>query len=483
MKNNFPNFKQSELSYYVWRNQPYFAFSTIIEGQNNIKTITKYLGLKTGIGMLQINGDFYCIKKDLGKFTAEFERKIKSANKSYGPSVVKKCFSRGEHLVATSRKIYSLTKNKHLTEKQLIANIRTFYQEAKTYCAFYLVAWFDAPGKALAEKLAKKYSSTQAEEKHLFELITSPSQETAAEHEQLDFLELCSKNFSGKVLQKQTAKHAQTYGWLGVRYFLGKPWSTEDILSRVKQQKAQTAQKQLAELLEHKSKIKEAIHKLNKKLTPEERTTVAYIRDVVFLRTQRANYFHLASYYLLPLIGQVAQKLNLKPEEVLSFTPMEVCSALKLKKNLKLHALNRAHSLVTVIKEASQCLEGKEAFTYIRKHPFLLRKAKPVSTLVGTPAYGGKIVGITKIVKSSRDTNKVNPGDILVTNMTIPPFIAAMERAGAFVTDEGGILCHAAIIAREMNKPCIIGTKIATKVFKDGDMVEVDANKGIVRKL
>ena len=71
----------------------------------------------------------------------------------------------------------------------------------------------------------------------------------------------------------------------------------------------------------------------------------------------------------------------------------------------------------------------------------------------------------------------------MVATMTFPNFIPAMEKAAAFVTDEGGILCHAAIVAREMKKPCIIGTKIATQVLKDGELVEVDANKGIVRKL
>ncbi len=67
--------------------------------------------------------------------------------------------------------------------------------------------------------------------------------------------------------------------------------------------------------------------------------------------------------------------------------------------------------------------------------------------------------------------------------MTTPDFLPAMERAAAFVTEEGGITCHAAIVAREMKKPCVIGTKIATKVFKDGDRVEVDATKGVVRKI
>jgi pyruvate,water dikinase len=56
-----------------------------------------------------------------------------------------------------------------------------------------------------------------------------------------------------------------------------------------------------------------------------------------------------------------------------------------------------------------------------------------------------------------------------------------MKKASAFVTDFGGITCHAAIVAREWKVPCIIGTGIATKVFKDGDLVEVDANTGIVK--
>lgn len=76
---------------------------------------------------------------------------------------------------------------------------------------------------------------------------------------------------------------------------------------------------------------------------------------------------------------------------------------------------------------------------------------------------------------------KFNDGDVLVTCMTTPDFLSIMKKSAAFVTDEGGITCHAAIVARELKKPCIIGTKIATQVLHDGDEVEVDAEKGIVR--
>ncbi|MDE6789464.1 MAG: hypothetical protein K2J47_09125, partial [Ruminococcus sp.] len=101
----------------------------------------------------------------------------------------------------------------------------------------------------------------------------------------------------------------------------------------------------------------------------------------------------------------------------------------------------------------------------------------------GTVCYPGRVVGEVRIVKTLADCDKVQKGDVLVANMTTPNFISAMERAAGFVTDQGGITCHAAILSREMKVPCIVGTSIATKVLHDGDRVEVDAYSGIVRVL
>ena len=108
---------------------------------------------------------------------------------------------------------------------------------------------------------------------------------------------------------------------------------------------------------------------------------------------------------------------------------------------------------------------------------------KTITELKGSIAFMGKVTGLVKIVKRKDMMDKVNEGDILVAPMTLPEFLPAMKRAAAFVTNEGGITSHAAIIARELKKPCITGTKFATHIFRDGDLVEVDAIKGIVRKL
>jgi phosphohistidine swiveling domain-containing protein len=101
----------------------------------------------------------------------------------------------------------------------------------------------------------------------------------------------------------------------------------------------------------------------------------------------------------------------------------------------------------------------------------------------GAIGYKGLATGKVKIIIKKNDLLKIKSGDILVTIMTNASFIPFLKRAKAFITDEGGITCHATIIARELKKPCIIGTRNATKVLHDGNMVEVDANNGIVKIL
>jgi pyruvate,water dikinase len=103
--------------------------------------------------------------------------------------------------------------------------------------------------------------------------------------------------------------------------------------------------------------------------------------------------------------------------------------------------------------------------------------------IVGTIASKGKAKGKVVLVRGVADLKKVEDGDIFVAVTTHPDYVAAMRKAAAIVTNEGGVTCHAAIVSREFKIPCIVGTNIATRVLDDGDLVEVDANLGFVRKI
>lgn len=106
-----------------------------------------------------------------------------------------------------------------------------------------------------------------------------------------------------------------------------------------------------------------------------------------------------------------------------------------------------------------------------------------MAVLRGKTAYPGKVVGTVRLVFDPTQPGTFNRGDILVTTMTRPEYVPLMKLAGGIVTDGGGMLSHAAIVARELKKPTVIGTQTATQVLKTGDRVEVDATSGTVRKI
>ncbi len=123
---------------------------------------------------------------------------------------------------------------------------------------------------------------------------------------------------------------------------------------------------------------------------------------------------------------------------------------------------------------------------FLREHGLIVTgEASTDATLIkGTVASTGPALrGRVQVIMNSYDATSFTAGFILVTPMTSPEYLPAMKASLGIVTDEGGLTCHAAITARELGVPCIIGTKVATKMLKDGDEVMLDATAGTIRKV
>jgi len=200
-----------------------------------------------------------------------------------------------------------------------------------------------------------------------------------------------------------------------------------------------------------------------------------YFKD--FIRSGH-NYSH---YYSQPLFREIGKRLDLTFRDVKMLLPSEVDRALKGESiNYSVIKQRKRKYVIEVTSHEIKFYTGKKADWKERQ---IKSAIGDVKKLVGTVANpGGKIKGKVKIVRSSGDYKK-GTGFILVSPMTMPDIALILKKAKAIITDEGGLTSHAAIISRELNIPCVIGTKIATKVFKDGDKVEVDATKGIVKKI
>ncbi|MCL5784732.1 MAG: PEP-utilizing enzyme [Patescibacteria group bacterium] len=112
---------------------------------------------------------------------------------------------------------------------------------------------------------------------------------------------------------------------------------------------------------------------------------------------------------------------------------------------------------------------------------FLLHNKDEKKRVVkGVVASKGSAQGSVRVITDLKEVSKFIEREVLVSEYTNPSYVKAMIKASAVVTDFGGITSHAAIISRELGIPCIVSAKNATKIFKNGDVVEVDANQGIV---
>ncbi|MFA6050779.1 MAG: PEP-utilizing enzyme [Candidatus Paceibacterota bacterium] len=241
------------------------------------------------------------------------------------------------------------------------------------------------------------------------------------------------------------------YSWIKARYEFNTGFTTEEL---------EIERKRLNDLpLEEEFKHPHI---------PKELTEVSKIaQELVYYRTLRTDVLYELLYLSRPILREVAEHYSLSFEELRDYSAQDLISG-----KLERYELDD----VTVISYG-------ENHALVRGPVVDDKQIENVFEFRGSAAFKGVVRGVAKVAMSASDTDKVKEGDILIAPTTAPSYIMAMKRAAAFITDEGGITSHASIVAREMRKPCIIGTKIATKVLKDGDLVEVDADKGIVRKI
>ncbi|MFA5879292.1 MAG: PEP-utilizing enzyme [Candidatus Margulisiibacteriota bacterium] len=180
------------------------------------------------------------------------------------------------------------------------------------------------------------------------------------------------------------------------------------------------------------------------------------------------------------ILREVSKRFNIK------FKDLEYLSFLEVKSLLRGKKINfeiiRQRQKACFLMSVDQKVIITSNFDVINKWKKILDiEKKEVQKFAGLPVTKGTVKGLVKVCNGPVEANKkIEKGDILVCGMTTPEYIGSIKKAAAIITDEGGVTCHAAIISREMHKICIVGTHIATHVLKDGDIVEVNANSGVV---
>ena len=278
-------------------------------------------------------------------------------------------------------------------------------------------------------------------------------------------------------------EHTDKYAWLAAINWVGHVFEVDYFLSRIISILNQNPQK----VLKNRAKDWKAKELLIKKRLKEAKTPYSAIfiidmmRSFLDLKQELWDTVSISGYRAREMLTDIGKRLGLTYNELLQLRPTEIESSLidnqLISKNYCLSERMR-HRATIRVGRGVQIFHGNKAESL--RSSLLKEETDRSYMLRGSPCFGGFATGNVRVITTVEELSKMEQGKILVCPMTDPDYMPAIRKAKAIVTDEGGILCHAAIISRELKIPCIVGTKIATKVLKDDDFVEVHADKSIV---
>ncbi len=335
-------------------------------------------------------------------------------------------------------------------------------------------------------KIIKKRDYIEDRHEGLFELLIRPLKLSETEKEYRALLMLASQITGGSDDEELIEAHGNEFGWLNTARLYGEPWTKEDVMRKIANIDNPVTRLKEVDVKEktESKRYDVAVAELN--LSAGEKEAIGIAKEYVYYRTLRIEAFLKAGYLARPFYEKTAKRIGVKYKDFINLTIEEILKSLKegmiCVDRDALLSRNKAFAFVVIPDERFFVFHGDEL--KILKNT--LDKKLTVFTVASQQVHGvsaqkGMARGFVKKIKSILEINKIFKGDILVVSMTLPDMMPAIILAGGIVTDEGGITCHAAIVARELKKPCIIATKFATQLLKDGDLVEVDANEGVVR--
>lgn len=365
----------------------------------------------------------------------------------------------------------------------------------------------------ISDALAKYLKGEVSEKKYsdYFSTLTTPNKRTVARIEELNSLKILksiikdkrAKNiilkFEANEVRKKLAKknkkiirilenHLKRFCWTTYVYE-GPATQFENLIECLKELllKKINPDKKIKEILKSEKDLALKQKKIIKALEPDiyHLKIIKLAQDVGHIKAlRREQQSH--SYYLIEgLLKEIAKRLNITVKQLRFILPEELGIILKGKERTDINKINQRIKLCILSLENGnkiKLLTGNQAEQFKKN----IKEEKidfNMKEIYGQTACTGKVKGRVKIINTPEDMAKMKDKDILVSFATNPNLMPAIRKASAIITDEGGLTCHAAIVSRELNIPCVVGLKIITQILKDGDLVEVDANKGVVRKI
>jgi phosphohistidine swiveling domain-containing protein len=291
----------------------------------------------------------------------------------------------------------------------------------------------------------------------------------------------CELNLMQKALFTQPMeKVIEDFQYIPMYAMVGEPYNEKDFLRMKRELKKEEVDKQFQEIENNRKTFEEFLETVEGK----DKVLCRILNAFIYIRTDRLDAWKKQSCMIFPFLEYIVRKVSpdLTIREAAMLSRKEILDILDRKLPEKDDLLLRGQRdtvMITYKKEGVFFTDNREAIQkVIDDYRPKLGKDSPIK---GVPACKGKVKGRVKLYMKQSDIAPEDKDYILVTRHTTPADLPHMKKAIAIVTDEGSITSHSAIVSRELNIPCIIGTRNATSVLNNGDEIEVDADNGIVK--
>lgn len=407
------------------------------------------------------------------------------------PHIIKKLVEKeekiGKDFIEFTRSIF-LSDLKQKSNKELFELYKKYCECYKrVYSVYFVILTMESPVMDLLKKCLDMKDLDDASKSRYLSILTTSTKAMYSKEEEKELLKIAlsfaEKKIDKKELDDRIKKHAKKYFWLP-RDYEDPIWTENDFKERlnniVKEGNIKERLDESEKFYKNKAKeIKEAEKSL--KIDSFHSKMFMLMRDGIYLKELRKKIVSQSLYYTDNLLCEIGKRINLTLKQARFLILEDVEDALLNNKDYS--------SIDKRIKLGAYLIEKGKTTVYIGEKAKKIRDEvisiqDYIKELKGIPVCHGKAKGPARIVLDPKDLYKVKPGDIMVTVQAVPSFSSAIKISAALVADGGtGITSHPATLAREAGIPCVTGLKIATEVIKDGDMIEVDGNKGIVKRL
>lgn len=334
----------------------------------------------------------------------------------------------------------------------------------------------------LKEKIRDKTKFNES-----FALLTAPLKPTTTQTEEIEFLKILLQD--EQAMEQLFKSHLKKYAHIPM-WCDNDPWSVKDLMNRAKLFGSKEAIQQRLRVLQHEmshrqKKCQEIVGHLNPPQDIQE--LIHLIQEFAFLRQEGEVQIGYHNHHGYPLKEQICKNLHLSMHDLKYLTDKEIIENLQTKSPDLIKIIReRKHYCFVIFRDGEYFIfTGREAEERANEIKEKLKRSKVThcNQIEGTVGSSGKVTSKVCVIHNLNEINKIKKGEIMVVSGTSVEYLLAMEKAGGIITEFGGITSHAAIIARELKKPCIIQIEDATKIFADGELVELDAEKGLITRI